>query len=678
LSTPRQIFVLNTALSFHRSRQNQSADKNMKSRNPFSGVLSLAALCSIGLLQRGLVAESVANTDQSIVSPNGQIRFQLLDGVADGLRYELTFNDEPVIESSRLGITIDGVDLGHGTRAAKVEECEIDEQYACRGVHSTAVNHCRGAKFHLQHSGTKVNFVLEVRAFDDGVAFRHVVPGTGSRTPDAATAFTIPKGSTVWHHDLRGHYEGVHANEPIESIDTGKWIAPPMTFKLPREAGYAAITEAALVNYAGMALQADGNRVVGERLGHAQPVGRPFEIRFSKAEGERLSHAAAIDGIITTPWRVIVIGKDLNRLVNCDIIQSLSSPPDKELFPQHLSTSWVKPGRCVWKFLDGGDSDLQSMMDFSRCAAELGFEYNLIEGFWQRWSDDDLRSLVDYSRAHNVGIWLWKDSRALRTPEDREKFFSLCQNAGVVGVKIDFLDHEAKDVVDLYQVLLKEAALHQLMVNFHGSNKPSGESRTWPNEMTREGVRGMEARQIEFRSRHNTTLPFTRYLAGHGDYTPVVFGSRRGDTTAAHQIATAAVFTSPLLVYGGHPESLLKHPAVDIIKSIPSVWDETIVLPASEIGQTAALARRHGDQWFLAVLGGPVGKQLEISLSFLNSGAYGAMLVRDVADDPTKVTIENAELSSADSLHIELADGGGFIARFSQREYVATPGPNID
>ena len=122
-----------------------------------------------------------------------------------------------------------------------------------------------------------------------------------------------------------------------------------------------------------------------------------------------------------------------------------------------------------------------------------------------------------------MGIWLWKDSRALRTPEASEKFFGLCQDVGVAGVKIDFLDHEAKDVIDLYQVLLKEAAQHQLMVNFHGANKPSGESRTWPNEMTREGF-GAWSAQIESRSRHNATLPFTRYLAGHGDYTPVVFG----------------------------------------------------------------------------------------------------------------------------------------------------------
>jgi alpha-glucosidase len=390
-------------------------------------------------------------------------------------------------------------------------------------------------------------------------------------------------------------------------------------------------------------------------------------LRFSKEEGERLSHAAAINGEIVTPWRVVMIGKELNTLVNCDLVQNLSPPPDKELFPNGTHTRWVKPGRCVWKFLDGGDNTLKGMKEFSRYAAELGFEYNLIEGFWQRWSEEELQSLVDYSRERNVGIWLWKDSRALRTNESREKFFSLCQRTGVAGVKIDFLDHEAKDVVDLYQVLLKEAAQHRLMVNFHGANKPSGESRTWPNELTREGIRGLESSQLEFRSRHNATLPFTRFLAGPADYTPVVFGPRRGDTTAAHQIASAAVFNSPLLVYGGHPKSLLDHPAVNMIKSIPSVWDETIALPPSAIGEIAAFARRSGDDWFVAVLGGPASHKLTIPLTFLDASTYRAMLVRDKPNEPTMVQIESLDLPSSGSLQIELAEGGGFIGRFSPK-----------
>ena len=145
------------------------------------------------------------------------------------------------------------------------------------------------------------------------------------------------------------------------------------------------------------------------------------------------------------------------------------------------------------------------------------------------------------------------------------------------------------------------------MVNFHGANKPAGEARTWPHELTREGVYGLEHRRPRRGRAHNTTLPFTRFLAGAADYTPVVFGERRKETSWAHQIATAVVFTSPLLVFGGHPQSLLDNPAVEMIKSLPSVWDETIVLPASEIGELAAFARRHGTTWFVAVLNGARG-----------------------------------------------------------------------
>lgn len=616
--------------------------------------------------------EAVGNHDRVVASPNGEISFHLLDSDTAALKYKIVMGSDEVIEPSRVGILLDGVNLGENAVVASVERYDVDEKYPSRVAHSTAVNHCRGAKFKMLNKKANTQYVLDVRAYNDSVAFRHIVSGTGLRTPDAATEFTIPGESVVWHHDLRGHYEGVHANEPIESIDASVWMAPPLTFKLPRNTGYASITEAALVNYAGMALQAGGNRVLKERLGHSQPVGRPFALRFSKEEGERLSHAAAIDGEIVTPWRVVMIGKDLNTLVNCDAVQNLSSPPDKDLFPNGIHTAWIKPGRCVWKFLDGGKSDLNSMIEFSRYASELGFEYNLIEGFWQRWSEEDLQSLVDYSRKRRVGIWLWKDSRALRTPEAREKFFSLCQKTGVAGVKIDFLDHEAKEVVDLYQTLLKESAQHQLMVNFHGANKPSGESRSWPNELTREGIRGLEASQIEFRSRHNATLPFTRLLAGPADYTPVVFGPRRGDTTATHQIASAAIFNSPLLVYGGHPKSLLDHPAVEMIKSIPSVWDETIVLPQSAIGQIAAFARRNGDEWFVAVLAGLEGQKLTVPLTFLDSSAYHAMLVRDKPNEPTMVTIENVDVTSGDSLRIELAEAGGFIGHLSPRAPVVS------
>ena len=599
-----------------------------------------------------------------IASPNGAVELQLRPALGPRVTYGVTFRTRPVIEASPLGVLVDGVDLGQGVEAGKVESYRANEHYDWRGVHSRATNRFNGARVALRHAATRTDYVVDVRVFDDGIAFRCVVPGEVSRVPDEATAFVLPAGATVWYHDLRGHYEGVHTKKAIADVPAGDWAAPPLTIKLPDAAGYAAITEAAVIQYAGMVLQADGQGGFSARLGHAAPASYPFTLRYGAAEAARLAQPAAVSGTITTPWRVVMIGSNLDTLVNCDIVSDLSPPPDPRYFPQGLHTDWVKPGRAVWKYLDGGgENTLETMKEFSRLAAELGFEYNLVEGFWQRWSETELRELIDYSRARHVGVWLWKHSRDIRDPAARAAFFQHAQEVGAVGVKLDFFDHEAKEVMDLYRAALEGAAGHRLMVDFHGANKPTGESRTWPNELNREAVSGMERRSMPAWAQHDTTIPFTRMLAGHLDFTPMLFGERRRETSWAHQLATAALFTAPLLVYGAHPQAMLDNPAVDLIKSIPTVWDETRVLPQSEIGEIAAFARRHGKQWFLVIANGPSARSVEVPLSFLGKGSHAALLVRDEADEPAAVRVEHVTVRREESLKIDLRAGGGFVAR---------------
>jgi alpha-glucosidase len=630
----------------------------------------IVALAALLCLSAGVVAQTsgrqTAPALPSVTSPDGRVVFQLLTRERGRVSYRVTFRRQPVIEASALGIVVDGVDLGQGVEAGKVDRYRLNERYAWRGVHPEAVNRANGAIVSLKPAQSKTGYTLEVRAFNDGVAFRFVVPGDGqSRVPDEATAFTLPAGSVVWVHDLEGHYEAIPARKEIGAVKAGEWAGPPLTIKLPNGAGYASITEAALMNYAGMALQADGQRSFNARLGHAHHVSYPFRLRYA-ADVERLKQPAAMAGTITTPWRVVMIGADLNALVNNDIVNHVSPPPDKQLFPAGIETAWLKPGRAVWKYLDGGENTLEEVKNFSRLAGQLGFEYQVVEGFWSRWSEAQMREAVDFSRQHKVGLLFWKHSRDLRTPEARQQFFGLCQRLGVVGAKIDFFDHEAKEVIDLYQTLLREAAEHKLLVNFHGANKPAGEARAWPNEMTREGIYGLEHRRTEAWAPINTALPFTRMLAGHADYTPVHFGERRKETSWAHQIASAAIFTSPLLVYGAHPKNILANPAVELIKRIPSVWDETVVLPASEIGELAAFARRSGSTWFLAIMNGSTAKTIKTPLTFLGSGKYQAMLGHDQQDEAAAVKIENATFSRSDALTIELRAGGGFIGRFAK------------
>jgi alpha-glucosidase len=613
-------------------------------------------------------SQRVRMQEVQVTSPDGKIKFTILPD-AERLAFTVSLGNTIVIEPSSIVMKLDGYDLSSGVVFNNVERYSIDESYPWYGAHSTALNQCNGAKVSLTHDLSFTTYTLEVRAFNDGVAYRHVIPGDENiaRTPDEYSAFVIPAGATLWYGGLAdGHYETEFVKKNISEVHAGEWAGPPLTFKLSGNAGYAAITEGNLVNYSGMGLEADGRRAWITGLGHRHPLNWPFELRYGREEARRLGKPASIAGTITTPWRVVMVGGDLNALVNTTILPNLCPPPDPQYFPEGIRTSWIKPGRAVWRYLDDGPEGVEGMKEFSRMAGQLGFEYNVIEGFWRKWTPEQRKEAVDYSRQQGVGVWLWKHSKDLRTPEAREEFFKMLHDTGVVGAKIDFFDHEAKELIDLYEALLQEAAEYHVLLAFHGANKPTGRQRTWPNELVREAIRGMESTALKERARHETILPFTRLLAGPADYTAMLFNERRRDTTVAHQIASIAIFDAPLLTIAANPQTILNSPAVDVIKSVPPVWDETIVLPGSEIGELVAFARRKGDTWFLAVMCGPQPKTMRVPLSFLGDGEYNSVAVRDGAAGDAPVEVGNATQKRTDVLLIELRPGGGFLAHFSK------------
>jgi alpha-glucosidase len=600
----------------------------------------------------------------TIDSPGRRVALAIEVDPAGQVTWAVKRDGATVLEPSPLGIRVDGVDLGKGATIEKSSPYRIDEKYPWRGMKSDAINRANGARIAVRHSSGQ-SYTIDARVFDDGVAVRHEVPGTGRRVPDAATAFTLPAGTVVWTHGLRGHYEELYDRRAVEEMPVGTWAGPPVTFKL-RDGGYGSITEADLRGYAGMALQADGRNTFRERLGHDHPPSYPFTLRFGDDEAKRLSEPAAIDGPIRTPWRVVLAAADLNTLVNSDIVHNVSAPPDPTLFPQGVRTPWVKPGRAVWRYLDGGQNNFDTIMEFSRLAGELGFEYQVVEGLWTRFGEAELKTLVEYSRERGVGIILWRHRRTLHDPLERRRLFGALSKAGVAGLKVDFLDHEAKEVIDLYQDILRDAAEFRLVINFHGANKPAGEARTWPNELTREGIYGLEHKAIKEWAAFNTTFPFARMLAGHADYTPVVFGERRRETSWAHQIASAAILTSPLLVYGGHPQSLLSNPAVEIIKTLPASWDETRVLPPSEIGDVAVFARRSGTTWFVAAMNGTEARTVTVDPAALGLTSAEALIARDQLDDPAAIDVERRAVARGDRLVIPMRAAGGFVVRLTR------------
>jgi alpha-glucosidase len=602
-----------------------------------------------------------------VTSPDGRISLVVLPN-ADRLGYTVKMGDTTVIEPSNISLFVDGFDLaGSGLIQGDVERYEINETYPWHGSHSVAVNHCNGAKVAITNDLMQTQYALEIRAFNDGVGYRIIVPGKEGETRvlDEYSAFVVPAGSKVWYHDLDGHYEAAYKAQEIGDIKAGQWAGPPVTIELPGGAGFATITEANLVNYAGMGLECDGRRgwIVG--LGHRQPINYPYELRYGRDEARRLAHAAPITGTITTPWRVVMTGRDLNALVNSDILPNLCDPADPKLFSQGMNTPWVAPGTSVWKYVDGGGPNTpENMKHFSEMAEQIGATYHILEGFAYGWSDDVIRDFVDYSKQHGVRVLFWRHSRQLRTPEARDEFFSRLHRVGVAGAKIDFFDHESREDVDLYVELLKKAADNECVIDFHGANKPTGLLRTYPNEMIKEAVRGMESSNLQERARHETILPFTRYLAGPTDYTTMVFSERRRDSTWAHQIACLATFQSPILTIAANPQSVLDNPALDVIKSIKPVWDQTIVLPGSKIGDTTIFARRSGDAWILAVMhAGPAAK-IQVPLSFLGDGPYRATYVRDDLDNDAAVKLDKGSARQSDTLTIDLHSGGGFVADF--------------
>jgi alpha-glucosidase len=616
----------------------------------------LAAFFSLIMLSYGIsnAQSEISVSPVLISSPDGKIKFSVLTK-NDQLQYSVKYNNEAVITLSRLGLVINGTTYGTRITTSQVVRYKLNETYPYRGVHSIAINKCNGAKISIVSAGKP--YVLEARIFNDGVAFRYVIKNSGDAIIEKdTTAFVLPAGSSIWSQSNIKYYEGAYSKKKIEQFKAGDLAGPPITVELPGGI-FAAITEGGLTDFAGISLRADG----------------------ANGFNANLAGSTKKNGKIETPWRIIEIGKDLNTLVNCDIIVNVSPPLDKKLFPNAYNTDWVKPGRSVWSYLTERRSiTLNNQKLFSDLAAQLGFEYNLVDAGWHNWKDSAthkdswaiMKELVDYSAKKGVGIWVWRafvDRNGVPGIQDSAKwkeYFRKCKEIGVAGMKLDFFDSEQQDVIQFYQAGLRYAAELHLMIDFHGANKPTGETRTWPNEMGRESVRGMENRAPWALA--NTVLPFTRFLAGHADFTPVHFGARMGEVSWTHHIATMVIYASPLLVIGAEPQDILNNPAKELIKSIPTVWDETIVLPQSKIGDLAIYARRKADTWFLAAVNGlNEAKTLTVDLSFLNKGSYKLSLMKDDKAKQASAIIEN-NVTPGTTFTIDLNAAGGFVGRFDK------------
>ena len=582
----------------------------------------------------------------SVSSPNNRVQIAL-DAAGNKLSYNVKVRNQTAVEPSALGVTIDGQNLGANATLGQPVTRTFRETYPVMGVHAMATNAYREAVFPVQSGATK--WQLEVHAFDDGVAVRYRVPLAGQHTVNGETSsWKVPAGSVVWYQTGTQNYENAYQERLVENVPADTNLAAPLVAKLPNGLGYSFMTEANLVNYSDMSMRPRGERTFGAFF------------RFNQDGWQT-------DGEIVSPWRVTLLAPDLNGLVNSDILRNLCPPPAPEL----TNAAWIQPGRGNWHWLVTGRPQFSQQHQWVDWTQQLGFEYYLIDDGWRDWREGDktawdlMKETVDYARSKNVKIWAWVHSREVFKPQDRLAYFQKAKDAGVVGLKIDFPEAPNIEWVNWYDSVLRDAATAQLMMDFHGTVKPTGRERTYPHELTREAVLGRESGKLP--ALHDVSLPFTRYVQGHADYTPTDFRSGRlNGSSWARELAQAIVYTSPFLCYGGAPASYLDNPALDILESIPPTWDETRVIGDSEIGRTAAFARRKGDTWFVGVINANDARPFRVNLDFLGAGTYRAELLGDKPDDNAGWNRISKTMTRRDWIGTDLRRDGGFVARFTK------------
>ncbi|MBD3349646.1 MAG: glycoside hydrolase family 97 protein [Candidatus Eisenbacteria bacterium] len=644
-------------------------------------------------------ASDAAPSGETLSSPDGRIRLVFsLDEGAPG--YSVSRDGREVIRPSRLGYRLRGAPpLEGGFAPAGTSRRSFDEVWRpVWGKASEARNHYNELEVRLRESGPPGRELSIVfRAFDDGVAFRYRVPRqTGLpavEIADELTEFRFAGDHTTW--SIRADYESyehLYREMPLSELGAAN---TPVTM-LTDDGLFLSVHEAALTDYAGMTLA----WLEGDPLGlRCELVPWPDGV---KVRGETP---------LVSPWRTIQIGESPGDLVESFLILNLNEPCALE------ETSWIRPmkymgiwwslhiGKETWH--EGPDhgattENAERYIDF---ASDHGIPGLLIEGWntgWDKWGaseaydyvtpypDFDLEEVVGYAAEKGVSIIGHHETGGDVVTYERklEEALDLYARVGVPAVKTGYAGgiyprgqhHHGQWMVRHYRRVVEEAARRRIMLDVHEPIKPTGVSRTYPNMMTREGVRGMEYNAWSEGNppEHTTILPFTRMLAGPLDYTPGIFDltfdeykpGNRVHTTLVKQLALYVVLESPLQMAADLPENYKGQPPFGFIAKVPVTWDETRVLDAA-IGDYAVFARRAGEAWYLGAVTDEGARVIRTPLAFLDSGrSYVLSYYADGADAdwekrPLSFEAGRAIVDQGTWLTLPLAAGGGYAAEIA-------------
>ena len=619
-------------------------------------LLFIAAL----LLQLNAAAQVNEQPGQaSVASPDKNLNFVFYQKAnAAGKRelyYRVTYKHKTIILDSLLDLQLDN-HLSESAMALKVDkQAKWFDNLAVTGIrhgaHDSSWKPETGERAIIRdhYNQMTVNMVkddnpiyamsLEVRAYNEGVAFRFVFPenekGTYYRVVQENTEFTFPVETRAWFHGW--------AQAPYKLLPLAGWpdeSERPLTLEVLGRI-HVALLEANMVDYSRT----------------------KFKLHKTKPNTLVTSMHDPADLIspFATPWRGIMVAETAGALAdNSHFILNLNPPS------AIAKADWIKPGK-IMRVMTQTTASAKANIDF---AARRNLQYILFDWKWYGPAfsfdsdatkvaipDFDLPEIIRYAASRGVGVWLYVNQQALLAQGDT--LFQTYRQWGVKGVKFGFVQVGSHRWTTWLEKAVRQAADAGLMVNIHDDWRPTGEQRTWPNLMTSEGIRGNEEMPD---ATHNTVLPFTRFLAGAADYT-ICYYDPRIKTTHAHQLALAAIYYSPLqtLYWYDKPEMSANEPELEFWDRIPTTWDDSKLLQGAP-GQFVSTARRKGQDWFVGTITNNEARKASVKLDFLEPGrSYTATIYADDAAAPTKtkVGVSKRRVNADSVIEAELPPSGG-------------------
>ncbi len=657
---------------------------------------------SLGVLCLVLCATGVTAQKQFVLkSPDGHVEARV--DIGERISYEILDSGETMLSPSVVSMNLsDGRRLGVAPKLAGSFMRSADQYLKAVNYKRTAV------RDHYNELTLRFNgdYSLTFRAYDDGVAYRFSVTSKGSFTVQSEQAeFNFPSDVKAWvpyvnrygkpfEEQFCNSFENTYAHINLSHWDSTRLAFLPLLAEGPG-CRKVCITEADLMDYPGMYLHSTGATTLkGVFAPYPAKVVQGGHNDLQMLVHSREQYIARCNGPLQFPWRVVVVTRNDMQLADNDMIWRLATTADSGDY------SWVRPGKVAWDwwndwnlygvgFRAGINNDTYKYyIDF---AARNGIEYVILDEGWavnkkadlmQVVPEIDLPQLVQYAARYGVGLILWAGYWAM--DRDMENVCRHYSQMGIKGFKVDFMDRDDQPMVGFHRRMAAMGAKYKLMIDLHGTYKPTGLQRTYPNVVNFEGVHGLE--QLKWADAdvdqvvYDVTIPFIRQVAGPIDYTQgamrnairanyrSVNSEPMSQGTRCRQLAQYVVFESPLNMLCDSPSNYEHEPeCLSFIAAVPTVWDETRAL-AGEVGKYVAVARRSGETWYVGAMTDWDAREMELDLSFLAAGDFSAEMLCDgvnadrVARDYRR---EHINVPADRKLKITMAPGGGFAARIT-------------